>query len=173
MPGSLVGVLMFAVLLMVDVHARLVSGMRARNLAAEYPTVGLETDAREAARLLASQNLPGLIVVDAEGRPHSILAGTQVLRFAVPGYVQDDPKLAAVIDEDSADAFCLTLAGIPVRDLLPTAKRELPVVNGDDTVLEIAAIMARTRTPVIAVVEKGRMLGAVTLDALLDRMLPS
>ena len=135
--------------------------------------MGLDTDALVAARLLAERNLPGLIVVDAEGRPDTILPGTQVLRFAVPAYVQDDPKLAGVIDEVSADAFCQTLAGTPVRDLLPARARELPVVDGGDTVLEIAAIMARTRTPLVAVVENGRMLGAVTLDALLDRMLPA
>ena len=33
--------------------------------------------------------------------------------------------------------------------------------------------IARTRTPLVAVVENDRMLGAVTLDALLDRMLPA
>ena len=77
------------------------------------------------------------------------------------------------MDEGSADAFCQTLAGTPVRDLLPRKAHELPVVDGNDTVLEIAALMARTRTPVVAVVEDGRLLGAVTLDALLDRMLPS
>jgi CBS domain-containing protein len=86
--------------------------------------------------------------------------------------VQDDPKLAAVVDEVTADAFCQALAGTPVRELLPKKARELPVVDGDDTVLEIAALMARTRTPVVAVVEGGRIIGAVTLDALLDRMLP-
>jgi CBS domain-containing protein len=147
--------------------------MRARDLAAEFPTVGLDTDALEAARLLAGQNLPGLIVVDEAGRPDTILPGTQVLRFAVPAYVQDDPKLAGVVDEPSADVFLRALAGTPVRELLPAKARELPVVDGDDTVLEIAALMARTRTPVVAVVENGRMLGAVTLDALLDRMLPA
>jgi CBS domain-containing protein len=146
--------------------------MRARELASEFPTVTLETDALVAARLLADRDLPGLIVVDSAGLPDTILPGTQVLRFAVPRYVQDDPKLAAVVDEVSADAICQALAGVPVRDLLPKKARELPVVDGDDTVLEIAAIMARTRTPLVAVVEKGRMLGAVTLDALLDRMLP-
>jgi CBS domain-containing protein len=146
--------------------------MRARELASEFPTVTLETDALVAARLLADQNLPGLIVVDDKGRPDTILPGTQVLRFAIPRYVQDDPKLAAVVDEVSADAFCQALAGTPVRELLPTKARELPVVDGDDTVLEIAALMARARTPVVAVVEGGRMVGAVTLDSLLDRMLP-
>lgn len=146
--------------------------MRARELASEFPTVGLDTDALDAARLLADQNLPGLIVVNDKGLPDTILPGTQVLRFAVPRYVQDDPKLAAVVDEMSADAFCQALAGTPVRELLPGKARELPVVDGGDTVLEIAAIMARARSPLVAVVEDGRMLGAVTLDALLDRMLP-
>ena len=147
--------------------------MRARELASEYPTVTLDTDALEAARLLADRDLPGLIVLDERGLPDTILPGTQVLRFAIPRYVQDDPKLAAVVDEVSADAFCQALAGTPVRELLPNKAHELPVVDGNDTVLEIAALMARTRTPVVAVVEDGRLLGAVTLDALLDRMLPS
>jgi CBS domain-containing protein len=115
---------------------------------------------------------PGLIVLDHRGLPHTILPGMQVLRFAIPRYVQDDPKLAAVVDGVSADAFCQALAGTAVRELLPAKAHELPVVDGGDTVLEIAAVMARTRTPVVAVVEDGRLLGAVTLDALLDRMLP-
>jgi CBS domain-containing protein len=47
-------------------------------------------------------------------------------------------------------------------------------VDPDATVLEIAALMARTRSPLVAVVdEAGMMRGAVTLDALLDRMLAS
>lgn len=147
--------------------------MRARELAADFPTVSLDTDALDAARLLAHQHLPGLIVVDALGRPDTILPGTQVLRFAVPSYVQDDPKLARVIDEETADSIWESLAGIPVRDLLPAKSRELPVVNGDDTVLEIAAIMAQTRSPVVAVVDRDQLLGAITLDALLARMLPA
>ena len=58
--------------------------MRARDLAAPFPTVDLDTPAMEAARLLAGQDLPGLIVVDDRGRPSTILPGTQVLRMAVP-----------------------------------------------------------------------------------------
>ena len=145
--------------------------MLARELAAPFPTVGLDTDALEAARLLADQDLPGLIVLDDRDRPHSILAGTQVLRFAVPAYVQDDPRLARVIDEKHADVFCDALEGRAVRDVLPSQRRELPVVDGGDTALEIAAIMASTRTPLVAVVDSGRFVGAITLDALLDRLL--
>jgi hypothetical protein len=44
------------------------------------------------------------------------------------------------------------------------------VVDPGATMLEMAAVMARTRSPLVAVVEEG-VRGAVTLDGLLDRML--
>jgi CBS domain-containing protein len=148
--------------------------VRAGEVAAPFPAVGLDTPAVEAAQLLAGQNLPGLIVVDEVGRPWTVLPGTQVLRMAVPAYCQDDPALARVIDEAEADLLLSGLAGRTVRQCLPERPRELPVVDPDATVLEIAALMARTRSPLVAVVgEGGRMRGAVTLDALLDRMLAS
>ena len=145
--------------------------MRARDLAAEFPTVRRDTLAIDAARLLAGQDLPGLIVVDDAGLPASVLPGTQVLRMAVPGYCQDDPVLARVVDESEADLFLRELGDRTVGDGLDQARKELPVVDGDATVLEIASVMARSRTPLVAVVDGDRMLGAVTLDALLDRML--
>ena len=146
--------------------------MRARDLAAAFPTVGLDTPALDAARLLAGQNLPGLIVVDDTGRPRTILPGTQVLRMAIPSYCQDDPTLARVIDEAAADLFIRNVGDRTVAELLPREHRELPVVDPDATVLEIAAIMARARSPLVAVAGKDRiLLGAITLDSLLDRML--
>ena len=46
------------------------------------------------------------------------------------------------------------------------------VLEPDVTVLEVAAMMARTRSPLVAVAEhKGPLLGVITLDALLDRFL--
>jgi predicted transcriptional regulator len=146
--------------------------MRAKDLAAPFPTVAMDTPALDAARLLAGQNLPGLIVVDTAGRPTTILPGTQVLRMAIPSYCQDDPTLARVIDEAAADVFVRNVGDRTVAELLPREHRELPVVDPDATVLEIAAVMARARSPLVAVAGKGRqMIGAITLDALLDRML--
>ncbi|WP_432994512.1 CBS domain-containing protein [Dactylosporangium sp. CA-233914] len=146
--------------------------MKARDLAADFPAVRLDTAALEAARLLAGQDLPGLIVVDERGYPFTILAGTQVLRMAIPQYCQDDPALARVVDEPAADLLLRELGDRTVAQALPPDKRELAVVAPDATVLEIAAVMARTRTPLVAVVDRDRrMLGAITLDALLDRML--
>ncbi|MBE1589562.1 CBS domain-containing protein [Nonomuraea angiospora] len=147
--------------------------MRARELLTDFPTVRLDSPVVDAARLLAEQDLPGLIVVDGEDSPVTILPGTQVLRLAVPGYCQDDPALARVVDEAHADAFLRELHGRTVRDALPRQPRELPVTDPEATVLELAALMARTHSPLVAVVdEHRRLMGAVTLQALLDRMLP-
>jgi CBS domain-containing protein len=145
--------------------------MRAHDLAAPFPTVALSTSALQAARLLAANDLPGLIVVDDRGLPNTVLPGTQVLRMAIPRYCIDDPALARVIDEEHADRFMADLADRTVAELLPEHPGELPVVDPDATVLEIAALMARARSPLVAVVRGRQMLGAITLDALLDRML--
>lgn len=145
--------------------------MRARDLLIPFPTVTLDTPVAEAARLLADQDLPGLIIVDGDGMPSSILPGTQVLRLAVPGYCQDDPALARVVDEAHADAFLRVLADRTVREALPREKRELPVTDPDATVLEIAALMARTHSPLVAVVSERGLEGAITLQALMDRAL--
>ncbi|MFG2074331.1 CBS domain-containing protein [Nonomuraea maritima] len=142
--------------------------MRARDLAVEFPTVTMDTPALEAARLLAEQDLPGLILVDGDGRPLCILPGTQVLRLAVPAYCRDDPALARVVDEAHADTFLQRLGGRTVRECLPEQPRELPVADSKATVLELAALMARTRSPVVAVVEDDRLTGAVTLQSLVD-----
>lgn len=145
--------------------------MQARDLVSEFPTVLLSTPAIEAARLFAREDLPGLVVVDDAGRPLTVLAGTQVLQLGVPVYVQDDPTLAGVIDEASADVFLRGLGSRTVAECLPAERRELAVVRPDATVLEIAALMARTHTPLVAVVDPERGLtGVVTLATLIDRI---
>jgi CBS domain-containing protein len=155
--------------------ARLEDVVLSGDLAAPFPTVTLATPALEAAGLLAGQNLPGLIVVDDRGRPLTILPGTQVLQMAVPQYCQDDPALARVVDEAAADVFLREELGeLTVAAVLPRERGELPMVDYYATVLEIAALMARARSPVVAVAYRdGTMRGTITLDALLDRMLAS
>jgi CBS domain-containing protein len=137
-------------------------------MAEEFPVVGLDTDAREAAGMLASRRLPGLIVTSADGRPYTVLPASQVVRFLVPSYVQDDPSLARVIDESLADRAADKLTGVTVRKLLPSEPTELPVVHHDDTILEIAAIMARLRSPLVAVVKDREIIGAITASRLLE-----
>ena len=47
--------------------------MRARDIAELYPVVGLDTPALEAARLIARDRLPGLVVTDRDGEPKAVL----------------------------------------------------------------------------------------------------
>lgn len=149
--------------------------MLARDIAEPFPAVTVNSSALEAARLLARWRLPGLIVTDEQGRPRAVLPGSQVLRFVIPRYVQDDPALARAYDEAAADQLCSTLVGKPVRMLLPDPRgqSELPVVEGDATVMEVAALMARMRSPVVAVQDPdGRLAGAITVSRLLQLVLP-
>jgi CBS domain-containing protein len=148
----------------------------ARQIAEPFPAVTADSDALEAARLLAEGRLPGLIVTDADGHPRTVLPGSQVLRFVIPNYVQDDPPLARAYDEATADRLFMTLAGKPVRTLLPRERdrEDLPIVDANATVMEVAAVMARMHSPVVAVVDKDdALVGAITVSRLLDLFLPA
>lgn len=150
--------------------------MQAHQLASPYPTVRMDTPATEAVRMLTEHDRPGLIVVDRNEHPLAILPGSQVMRMLIPRYVQDDPTLARVLDEDFADKIYEALADKTVQDLVPRDTVPLPVVAPDDTVLEIAAIMAANRSPLVAVVEErsktAPLIGAISASQLIERLLP-
>lgn len=144
--------------------------MRARDLAEDYPLVRLTDPALSAARLIADQHRPAVVVVDGDGMPVTVLPGSQVLRFSVPGYVQDDPSLARVYDERGGAEVCVgNLARHTVKEVLPPKEKrhEMPVVSGNATVLEIAATMARLHTPLVVVVDDDTFHGVVTASHLL------
>lgn len=90
------------------------------------------------------------------------------MRFLVPGYVQDDPSLAGVLSEGLADRIAEKLGGVTVRTLLGDKKRELARVNADDTILEVAAVMARMHSPLVAVMDGESLLGVITASRLLE-----
>jgi CBS domain-containing protein len=141
-------------------------------MAEPTPVVDLDVNALEAAQLLAEQRLPALVVVEANGAPHAILPASQVVRFLVPAYVQDDPTLARVMTESMADRAGEKLGSKRVRDLLSKDRRELPAVNHDDTIIEVAAIMARLRCPLVAVMRNGELIGVISASRLLELALP-
>ena len=150
--------------------------MQAQQLASPYPTVRMDTPAAEAVRVLTEHDRPGLIVVDDNEHPIAILPGSQVLRMLIPRYVQEDPTLARVLDEAFADKMYEALGDKSVHDLMPQDKVPMPVVAPDDTVLEIAAIMASNRSPLVAVVEErsktAPLIGAISAGQLIARVMP-
>jgi CBS domain-containing protein len=150
--------------------------VKARDLAHPYPALNEQSGAVEAARVLAEEQRPGLIVVDDENRPVAVLPGSQVLRLLIPNYIRDDPTLAGVVDDDFVEHMCDALADKTVVELLPKDRKKLPVVAADDTLMEVAAVMAAERSPLVAVVEgprtKGALVGAITLPVVLGALLP-
>ncbi|SOJ54578.1 hypothetical protein MSIMFB_02068 [Mycobacterium simulans] len=147
--------------------------MRAEDIAEDFPVVSIESNALDAARMLAEHSLPGLLVTHTSGRPYAVLPASQVVRFIVPRYVQDDPSLAGVLNESVADRAAEKLSGKKVGDVLPDHLVDVPPANADDTIIEVAALMARLRSPLIAVVKDGRLHGVITASRLLAAALRS
>jgi hypothetical protein len=152
--------------------------MRARDLMEDFPLVSKHTDALTATRMLVDRGLPGLVVLDSAGLPLVVLPGSQVLRFALPEYVEDDPTLAAVFPEAEADRLCDKLAGRTVAELmpgpayLPQHDRDRPIVDPDATALQVASVMSRQHSPIVAVVQDHTVLGVITVHRLLGALLP-
>lgn len=147
--------------------------MRAEKIAEEFPVVALDSNALDAVRLLATRRLPGLVVTDAAGRPFTILPASQVVRLLVPPYVQEDPSLAGVLSESMADQVADKLGGKTVEAVLPKPPPEMATVNSDDTIVEVAAIMARNRSPLVAVMSGERLVGVITATRILEVALGS
>ena len=142
--------------------------VRAEEIVEEFPVVNIDSPALDALRLLAEHRLNGLVVVtNTSETPYAVLPASQVVRFIVPGYVQDDPGLASVFTESMADHAAEKLSGKTIRDVLPKQRQYVPVVDADDTIIEVAELMARVRSPLVAVVREKRLHGVITASRLL------
>lgn len=142
--------------------------MRAEQIAEQFPVVSSDSAALDAVRMMAEQRLPGLVVTDPQGRPLTILPASQVVRLLVPAYIQDDPSLAGVLGEQAADRIADKLGGKSVEQVLPKSAPHMPTVHGDDTIVEVAAIMARDHSPLVAVVAGKQLVGVITASRLLE-----
>ena len=145
--------------------------MHAEEMAEEFPVITVDSNALDAARMLAEHRLPGVLVTDESGKPFAVLPASQVVRFIVPTYVQDDPSLAGVLNESMADHAADKLGNKTVRQVLPEHLSDVPPANADDTIIEVAALMARNRTPLIAVMKDGKLFGVITASRLLEAAL--
>jgi CBS domain-containing protein len=141
--------------------------VKAEEIAEEFPVVDIDSPALDAARMLAEHHLPGIVVLTTDGQLYAVLPASQVVRFIVPIYVQDDPSLAGVLAESMADRAAEKLGGKTVRELLQQHQLTLAAANADDTIIEVAAIMGRLRSPLIAVMKEGKLHGVITASRLL------
>ncbi|MGW6405198.1 CBS domain-containing protein [Streptomyces sp. NPDC055134] len=137
--------------------------------------MSVDSDALDAARLMGEHKLPGLLVLDGRGQPKAILPASQTIKMLVPAYVMEDPTLAVVVDEQHADRLCQALAGRRVGECLSATAAAPPIADPDDTALEVVALMAQVRSPLVAVSKKGKagmhLLGVITVSRLLHELL--
>jgi predicted transcriptional regulator len=147
----------------------------ARDLAEQVPVVHRADNALEVARLIASLRLAGVVVADDSGDPVAVVQGSQVLRIVIPTYVREDPRLAHAYDEAGADELCAGLGRRTVGDLLDddeVTAQELPQVQPQDTLVEIASVMVRERSSLVVVRDDaGRATGVVTLARVMAAVL--
>jgi CBS domain-containing protein len=138
----------------------------------EFPIVDIDSPARDAVQLLAEHRLTGLVVgTGTSEKPFAVLPASQVVRFLVPAYVQDDPGLARVLTESMANHAADKLSGETIRDLLPRKPQQIPVVDADDTIIEVAEVMSRMHSPLVTVVKNGKLHGVITASRLLAEAL--
>jgi CBS domain-containing protein len=147
--------------------------VQAQQIAEDFPVVALDSNALDAVRLLATRRLPGLVVTNAAGKPVTVLPASQVVRLLVPAYVQEDPSLAGVLSESMADHVADKLGGKTVEAVLPKPPPAMATVKSDDTIVEVAAIMARNRLPLVAVMSDEALVGVITAARLLEVALGS
>lgn len=147
--------------------------MRARDLLVDAPVVDISTSASGAIGVLAASGLPGLVVRD--GDRYTVVPASQVLRLLLPRYVLDDPSLGRVWDEAGADDLIARVKDRSVRELLGALDRPddapEPTVDPDATTVEMAAVMSSAHVPLVAVVDRGRYTGVVTVARLLHHLL--
>jgi CBS domain-containing protein len=146
----------------------------ARDLAHPYPTVRVDDDAQEAARLLVREQLPALLVLDQVECPYAIVPAAQLLGALVPEHDRLDPLLTLIADRLDGAAR-ETLSGRSVADWLPRHRVTPGLVGPEDSPSEVAALMTRKGCPVVAVIDRDggavTLLGAITADVLLEHFI--
>jgi CBS domain-containing protein len=147
--------------------------VRAEDLDEQFPIVQVDSDAMDAARMIAEHGLPGVVVADASRKPCAVILASEMLPFVLPRYVQDNMTLAGVLGDALADHAIENLAGKTVGDVLPKQPRKIPCVDVRDGVMKVAAEMAQQRSPLIAVTENGTLHGVITASRLLAAALKS
>jgi CBS domain-containing protein len=145
--------------------------MKARNLASPRETLRTDDPASEAARILSRHDVRAILVVDPSGEFAGVISDSELLRSLLPPYLEENESLVRVIEESAAEALYRRLEGRTVADLMPKDRDDQPVVNGDDTLIEVASAMVRSRASLVGVLDGGRLIGGVAIEDLVTHLL--
>jgi len=146
--------------------------MHAADIAAPLVVVDRSTPALDAIRLIAEQDLPGLVVSEHDGHPSVVVSGIDVVRYMLPDYLRGDLALTNTVGDAGVDDLRQELQGRSFGDLVDSDQvpvRDVLVVPPDAGLVELAARMVDGRTQIALVDDPSRSEpGFITLPALLD-----
>ncbi len=145
--------------------------LKARDLASPHVTVRTGDPAIEAARILSRHDLHALLVVDSAGDFAGVLTDGELLRGLFPSYVHDAPELARVLKDSAPARLYERFQDRTVADLMTRGSKELRCAQVDDPLLTVAWVMARSHASLVGVVDKGQLIGGISIDQLVDRFL--
>jgi CBS-domain-containing membrane protein len=145
--------------------------MKARNLASPRETLRTDDPASEAARILSRHDVRAILVVDASDEFAGVISDSELLRRLLPRYLVENESLVRVLEESAAEVLHRGLEGRTVADLMPEDRDDRPVVEADDTLIEVASAMVRSRASLVGVIDGGRLVGGIAIEDLVAHLL--
>lgn len=145
--------------------------MKARNLASPQKVLRDDAPAAEAAAVLSRHDIRALLVVDSSGGFVGVLSDSELLRALLPPFLSESQTLARVLEEAASEALFRRIEDLTVRDLMPDERDAAPIVSGEDTLVEVADAMVRSRASLVGVLDDGRLIGGISIDDLISHLL--
>src|SRR3990172_503510 len=130
-----------------------------------------DAPAAEATDTLSRHDVRAVLVVDDGSSFVGVISDSELLRALLPPFVAESEALARVFEEAASESLFRRLDGRTVGDLMPQERDEHPVVDADDTLVEVASTMVRARASLVGVLEEGRLVGGISIDDLLSHLL--
>lgn len=149
--------------------------MHTRDLSNPCPSVSEDDDTQIALRQVTEHQLPTLLVRESDGLPYAVVHTLRHIGRLLPGLVRADPLLRSAVGERLDADVRRTTVDTNIAAWLPRARVRPPAVRPSSTTRELAALMDRHQSPLVAVIERDangpRWLGMVTANRLLEHFI--
>lgn len=115
--------------------------------------------------------LRAVAVASLDGRLIRMVTDLDLLHALLPPYVQEDPVLARVLEDNAAWALRRRLKGQRVRHVANVRPGSGQAVRPEDTLVEVTSAMVQVGDPAIPVVAGDVVVGVIAVDELLPALL--
>lgn len=145
--------------------------MKARDVMTAVSALRMDDPAEDLISLFERPRVRAVPVVSAEGELIGLVTDEDMLCAVLPPFVVEDPRLAAVLEEDAASDLRTRLEGERIGNVVRIRRPGQPPVGLEDSLVEVTSAMVRAGDPAVAVVENDVVVGLITVDDLLPVLL--